>query len=175
MQAFQAAWAEACKVAASTMIVPAEYVFLVGPISFSGPYCQANIVFQVSIRAIHALHIDEWWYNEFFPQLDGTIIAPTNSNVWGRGLFQWLEFTKLVGITIQGEGTIDGSGSVWWQDYPFEDPIDNESEFIVPLNNTAQQHPPMPVITFNLFVTSTEIIFCRIDLNLIMPLFRIVL
>jgi len=109
------------------------------------------------------------------PQLDGTIIAPTNSNVWGRGLFQWLEFTKLVGITIQGDGTIDGSGSVWWQDYPFEDPIDNESEFIVPLNNTAQQHPPMPVITFNLFVTSTAIIFCRIDLNLIMPLFRIVL
>ncbi|KAG6758988.1 hypothetical protein NC652_024881 [Populus alba x Populus x berolinensis] len=122
-KAFQAAWTEACKVAASTMIVPAEYAFLVGPISFSGPYCQANIVFQ----------------------LDGTIIAPTNSNAWGRGLFQWLDFTKLVGITIQGEGTIDGSGSVWWQDYPFEDPIDNESEFIVPLNNTAQQHPPMPV------------------------------
>ncbi|KAJ6719586.1 hypothetical protein OIU79_007268 [Salix purpurea] len=123
MQAFQAAWAAACKVAASTMIVPAEHVFLVGPISFSGPYCQANIVFQ----------------------LDGTIIAPTNFNVWGRGLFQWLEFTKLVGITIQGDGTIDGSGSMWWQETPFEDPVDNESEFIIPLNKTVQQHPPMPI------------------------------
>jgi hypothetical protein len=49
-QAFQAAWAAACKVEASTLIVPAEYVFLVGPISFSGPYCQANIVFQVSVK-----------------------------------------------------------------------------------------------------------------------------
>ncbi|KAI5580712.1 hypothetical protein BDE02_08G171800 [Populus trichocarpa] len=122
-KAFQAAWAAACKVEASTLIVPAEYVFLVGPISFSGPYCQANIVFQ----------------------LDGTIIAPSNANAWGRGLLQWLEFTKLVGITIQGKGTIDGSGSVWWQDYPFEDPIDSESELIIPLNNTVQQHPPMPI------------------------------
>lgn len=49
MQAFQAAWAAACKVEASTIKVPAEYVFLVGPISFSGPYCQHNIVFQVKL------------------------------------------------------------------------------------------------------------------------------
>lgn len=39
MQAFQAAWADACKVEASTMMVPSGYEFLVGPISFSGPYC----------------------------------------------------------------------------------------------------------------------------------------
>lgn len=49
VQAFEAAWAAACKVAASIMMVPAESVFLVGPISFSGPYCQANIIFQVNL------------------------------------------------------------------------------------------------------------------------------
>jgi len=48
MQAFQAAWAEACKVQASTMVVPSDYVFFVGPISFSGPYCKSDIVFQVT-------------------------------------------------------------------------------------------------------------------------------
>lgn len=85
-----------------------------------------------------------------FYQLDGTIIAP-NSNAWGRGLFQWLEFTKLVGITIQGKGTIDGSGSVWWQENPFNDPIDDETKFFIPLNNTAE-HPPMPVLTFILYL-----------------------
>lgn len=47
MQAFQDTWAAACKVEASTMLVPANYVFYVGPISFSGPYCKPNIVFQV--------------------------------------------------------------------------------------------------------------------------------
>ncbi|XP_010925884.1 polygalacturonase At1g48100 [Elaeis guineensis] len=91
-KAFEAAWAAACKVEASTMVVPAEFQFLVGPISFSGPFCQPNIVFQ----------------------LDGTIIAPTSSTAWGSGLLQWLEFTKLRGITIQGSGTIEGRGSIWW-------------------------------------------------------------
>ncbi|XP_057448488.1 polygalacturonase At1g48100-like [Lotus japonicus] len=120
-KAFQATWAMACKVEASTMVVPAAYVFYVGPISFSGPYCKPNIVFQ----------------------FDGTIIAPTNSNAWGGGLLQWLEFSKLVGITIQGKGVIDGRGSVWWQDFPYDDPIDDEEKLIVPLNHT--QKPSLPV------------------------------
>ena len=47
-------------------------------------------------------------------QLDGTIIAPTSSKAWGSGLLQWLEFTKLKGITISGSGIIEGRGSVWW-------------------------------------------------------------
>ncbi|KAL4362995.1 hypothetical protein GQ457_04G007470 [Hibiscus cannabinus] len=122
-KAFQDAWAAACKVEASTVVVPAESVFLVGPISFSGPYCQANIVFQ----------------------LDGTIIAPTDSRPWGKGILQWLEFSKLKGITIQGKGVIDGRGSGWWQDAPYEDPYDDEWKLIVPLNSTVQERPPMPV------------------------------
>ncbi|XVE92400.1 hypothetical protein REPUB_Repub01dG0094000 [Reevesia pubescens] len=122
-KAFQDAWAAACKVEASMVVVPAEFVFLVGPISFSGPYCQPNIVFQ----------------------LDGTIIAPTDSQPWGKGLLQWLEFTKLRGITVQGKGIIDGRGSGWWQDAPYEDPYDDETKLIIPLNSTIQERPPMPV------------------------------
>ncbi|XP_040955582.1 polygalacturonase At1g48100 isoform X2 [Gossypium hirsutum] len=122
-KAFQDTWAAACKVEASTVVVPAEFVFLVGPISFSGPYCQANIVFQ----------------------LDGTIIAPTDARPWGKGLLQWLEFTKLKGIAIQGKGIIDGRGSGWWQDAPYEDPYDDERKLIIPLNSTVQERPPMPV------------------------------
>ncbi|XP_061356983.1 polygalacturonase At1g48100-like [Gastrolobium bilobum] len=120
-KAFQAAWSASCKVEASTMLVPSDYVFYVGPISFSGPYCKPNIVFQ----------------------LDGTIIAPIDPNAWGEGSLQWLEFTKLVGITIQGKGVIDGRGSVWWQDFPFDNPIDDEEKLIVPLNHTKR--PPVPI------------------------------
>ncbi|WOL12509.1 polygalacturonase [Canna indica] len=29
-------------------------------------------------------------------------------------VFQWLEFRLLEGFTIQGQGTIEGKGSVWW-------------------------------------------------------------
>ncbi|KAG9449895.1 hypothetical protein H6P81_009860 [Aristolochia fimbriata] len=106
-KAFQAAWAAACKVEGSTVVVPSQFTFLVGPISFSGPYCQQNIAIQ----------------------LDGTIIAPTNAKAWGSGLLQWLEFTKLKGIHIRGSGVIDGRGSVWWaNDYPdqIQDPVSSE-------------------------------------------------
>ncbi|XP_042493971.1 polygalacturonase At1g48100-like [Macadamia integrifolia] len=111
-KAFEDAWAAACKVVGSTVIVPSKFVFLVGPISFSGPYCQQNIVFQ----------------------LEGTIIAPTSPKAWSPGLYQWLLFTKLKGITIQGGGIIDGRGSVWWNDNPLDDPIDDERRLIVPID-----------------------------------------
>uniref|UniRef100_A0A2N9IX59 Pectate lyase superfamily protein domain-containing protein n=1 Tax=Fagus sylvatica TaxID=28930 RepID=A0A2N9IX59_FAGSY len=91
-EAFGAAWAAACMVEASTMVVPSGSVFLVKPITFSGSSCAQNIVFQ----------------------LDGKIIAPTSSQPWGSGLLEWLDFTKITGITIQGKGVIDGQGSVWW-------------------------------------------------------------
>ncbi|GFQ08657.1 polygalacturonase at1g48100, partial [Phtheirospermum japonicum] len=49
-------------------------------------------------------------------QLDGKIIAPTSREDWDSGLLQWLDFTGLSGLTIQGKGVIDGQGDVWWQD-----------------------------------------------------------
>ncbi|KAF7022872.1 hypothetical protein CFC21_035504 [Triticum aestivum] len=102
-KAFQAAWAAACKLGASTVLVPSELEFLVGPISFSGPYCKPNILFQ----------------------LEGTILAPTNAKAWGSGLLQWLEFTKLSGLSIQGSGTINGRGQQWWT---YSDPNDDEDD-----------------------------------------------
>ncbi|TVU20183.1 hypothetical protein EJB05_36382, partial [Eragrostis curvula] len=102
-QAFEAAWVEACKVEASTVLVPSEHEFVVGPISFSGPYCKRNIIFQ----------------------LDGTILAQTSARVWGSGLLQWLEFTKLTGIAIQGSGVINGRGQEWWT---YSDPNDDDDD-----------------------------------------------
>ncbi|KAM7279748.1 hypothetical protein ACFE04_006882 [Oxalis oulophora] len=90
-KAFSAAWDAACKTAGSTMEVPTGSVFLVGPISFSGS-CAPNITFQ----------------------LDGKIIAPTSVSAWRARPIQWIEFTKLDGITIKGTGIIDGQGSAWW-------------------------------------------------------------
>ncbi|KAK4785435.1 hypothetical protein SAY86_002124 [Trapa natans] len=139
-KAFEGAWAAACKVEASTVLVPEGYEFLVGPISFSGPYCQADITFQ----------------------LNGKIYAPTESDVWGRGLLWWIEFTKLKGITIQGSGTIDGRGSVWWDQAPYDDPIDDgEEELAVPYSDTVEGGSTMPALrfygSFNVTVTGITI------------------
>jgi polygalacturonase len=46
-QAFEDAWQVACKVAASTLLVPSGSTFLVGPVSFLGKECKEKIVFQV--------------------------------------------------------------------------------------------------------------------------------
>jgi hypothetical protein len=56
VQAFEAAWAAACKVEASTVLVPSELEFVVGPISFSGPNCKTNILFQVTLLLIPKLY-----------------------------------------------------------------------------------------------------------------------
>lgn len=85
-------------------------------------------------------------FSFFYLQLDGTIIALTDANAWGSGLLQWLDFTKLIGITVKGSGKIDGNGAVWWQDTPFDDPIDDESKLTIPFNSTMQRNIPIPVI-----------------------------
>ncbi|XP_020521048.1 polygalacturonase At1g48100 isoform X2 [Amborella trichopoda] len=48
-------------------------------------------------------------------KLEGTIVAPTKREVWGRyGMLQWIQFSKLRGITVSGQGVIDGRGAAWW-------------------------------------------------------------
>ncbi|KAI7735496.1 hypothetical protein M8C21_017854 [Ambrosia artemisiifolia] len=117
-KAFQAAWANACKAEASIMIVPSGYKFLVGATSFSGSNCHGNIVFQ----------------------LDGTILAPS-SKAWGAGVDQWIEFTNLVGFTMSGKGTIDGSGSVWWTDS-----IHDFKQVSISKDEKKQTSKPMAVV-----------------------------
>ncbi|CAO2170746.1 unnamed protein product [Urochloa humidicola] len=136
-KAFEGAWAAACKQGASTVLVPPELEFLVGPISFSGPYCKPNIVFQ----------------------LEGTILAPTSAKVWGSGLLQWLEFTKLNGIVIQGNGIINGRGQQWWtyanpEDEDDDDMNDVELERMPQIKPTALRFYG----SFNVVVTGITIV-----------------
>ncbi|URD75111.1 Glycosyl hydrolases family 28 [Musa troglodytarum] len=141
-EAFQAAWADACKVEGSTVVVPAKFEFLVGPISFSGPYCQPNIALQkqlVTILASRFRHdplnsfLQRKGLTKFTSRLDGMIIAPTDAKRWGSGLLWWIEFSKLQGISIRGSGTIEGQGSVWWTTTKSDvDPINAELSMKLP-------------------------------------------
>lgn len=40
---------------------------------------------------------------------------------------QWLEFTKLTGIAVQGSGVINGRGQDWWT---YADPNDADDESV---------------------------------------------
>ncbi|XP_073281377.1 polygalacturonase At1g48100-like [Primulina huaijiensis] len=120
--AFAAAWTDACKVQGSVMLVPSGSVFFVKPISFSGPSCQSNIVFQ----------------------LDGKIIAPTDPEPWGSGLLQWMQFTKLNKITIRGNGIIDGQGSAWWNNKKSVSVVINKNIIKFKMQNTGRMPSTRP-------------------------------
>ncbi|KAG9449916.1 hypothetical protein H6P81_009881 [Aristolochia fimbriata] len=92
-QAFQAAWKAACKVARATIEIPAEFKFLIKPLTLQGP-CMPHLVLQI----------------------DGLVVAPPNLSAWPKSsLFQWINFKWLHNFTIKGTGTVDGQGSAWWR------------------------------------------------------------
>lgn len=69
-QAFVHAWSAACAVRSSTVVVPAGYRFVVGPVTFTGDSCQPNTVFQVSFdRYMYVLRVPlvkQNWTARFF-------------------------------------------------------------------------------------------------------------
>ncbi|XWS20418.1 hypothetical protein CRYUN_Cryun31cG0099400 [Craigia yunnanensis] len=93
--AFIKAWNDTCSAAAGTptLIIPEGKIFLVQPVTFTGP-CKSN---TINVK------------------LSGTIIAPNGPNQWkAADLSKWLVFQGVNGLTIDGLGMIDGRGKGWW-------------------------------------------------------------
>ncbi|XP_010921358.2 polygalacturonase At1g48100 [Elaeis guineensis] len=92
-EAFRSAWKEACSVESGTLLVPSDGVFMITSTIFSGP-CQPGLVFQV----------------------DGVLMPPNGPDCWPESdsKLQWLVFYRLDGMTLRGEGTIEGNGEEWW-------------------------------------------------------------
>ncbi|KAH9327025.1 hypothetical protein KI387_007203, partial [Taxus chinensis] len=53
--------------------------------------------------------------------VDGSIIAPVTPRAWPSKLLEWINFSKLDGITIVGNGIIDGQGAAWWRLSQYDD------------------------------------------------------
>ncbi|CAI0398444.1 unnamed protein product [Linum tenue] len=96
-QGFLKAWGDVCgkENAIPTLLIPANQKFLLNPIVFNGRNCKSN-----------AIHV----------QLQGTILAADNVEAWGdkRG-GNWLRFSDVFGLIIDGGGRIDGRGEIWWR------------------------------------------------------------
>ncbi|KAG2383801.1 Polygalacturonase protein [Vigna angularis] len=106
-KAFEGAWEAACKVEGSTMVVPSGSVFLVKPISFSGPNCEPNIVFQLRKITIRGKGVIDgqgsvWWNDsptstEVMLESSGRLPStkPTALRFYGS------DGVTVTGITIQ--------------------------------------------------------------------------
>ncbi|CAN1320870.1 Probable polygalacturonase At1g80170 [Linum perenne] len=92
-QAFVKAWSIACNASKAVFLVPHGRRYLVSATKFRGPCAD----------------------NKLIVQIDGTVIAPDEPENWDQDLARlWLGFSKLNGVSFQGNGLIDGSGSKWW-------------------------------------------------------------
>lgn len=91
-EAFESAWKEACSSSRTVFRVSKGKTYLVKPITFSGP-CHSALTVQVL----------------------GKIVAPKDPSVWkGLNSRLWLHFYSVDDLTVEGGGTIDGSGEEWW-------------------------------------------------------------
>lgn len=48
-------------------------------------------------------------------QVVGDIVAPNDPSAWSNhDVKNWLIFSKVNGLKIEGYGVIDGRGGIWW-------------------------------------------------------------
>ncbi|CAL9153717.1 polygalacturonase At1g48100-like [Musa acuminata AAA Group] len=92
-QAFRAAWKAACAAESSVLLVPSDGVFMITSTIFLGP-CKPGFVLQI----------------------DGVLMPPDGPDCWpaSDSKKQWLVFYRVDGMTLKGEGTIEGNGEEWW-------------------------------------------------------------
>ncbi|KAI3803462.1 hypothetical protein L1987_31614 [Smallanthus sonchifolius] len=95
--AFMKAWKAACEAQPndrSILVIPATKTFLLKPISFNGPCNPSSLYVQIS----------------------GNIVGPAKKTDWiGYHIDAWLSFSRVNGLTVSGNGQINGQGPIWWE------------------------------------------------------------
>ncbi|KAM7276821.1 hypothetical protein ACFE04_018687 [Oxalis oulophora] len=102
-QAFSRAWKSVCEGSnedGNILHVPNGKSFILHSHVFKGP-CQSNVIFQI-IGNITAPSRDKW-------RLESTV-----STMGKNASNCWICFYDIVGLTVNGSGTIDGQGDPWW-------------------------------------------------------------
>lgn len=91
-QAFQKAWKAACSSNGAHVLLVPKKNYLVKPITFSGP-CKSKLTMQIY----------------------GSIEASDDRSVYSKDLYHWIIFDNVRNLLVQGPGTINGNGQIWWQ------------------------------------------------------------
>ncbi|XP_047326350.1 polygalacturonase-like [Impatiens glandulifera] len=91
-EAFAKAWKAACSSTTSAVLIVPKKSYLLKPITFAGP-CKSSLTVQII----------------------GTIEASNNRADYKDDNKHWLIFENIENLLVQGGGTIDGNGKIWWQ------------------------------------------------------------
>ncbi|KAL4561846.1 hypothetical protein LXL04_034027 [Taraxacum kok-saghyz] len=91
-EAFMKAWRNACDTfSGSEFVVPENKVYHLKPITFSGP-CKPNLKFKIY----------------------GTLKASSRRSDYDQERKRWITFKHLENFVVEGGGTINGNGRIWW-------------------------------------------------------------
>ncbi|CAL2237068.1 unnamed protein product [Prunus armeniaca] len=91
-QAFRKAWKKACSSQRGVDLVVPNRNYHLKPINFSGP-CNSPITLKIY----------------------GTIKASPNRSDYSDDTRHWIVFENVTNFRVEGGGTIDGNGRIWWQ------------------------------------------------------------
>ncbi|CAI9099966.1 OLC1v1036870C2 [Oldenlandia corymbosa var. corymbosa] len=92
-KAFQDAWNQSCSSTSPvTFVVSRGKQYLLKPITFSGP-CNSPLTLQIY----------------------GTLKASDNRGDYRVDGRHWILFQRIKNLTVEGGGTINGNGNIWWQ------------------------------------------------------------
>ncbi|XP_075491644.1 polygalacturonase-like [Primulina tabacum] len=90
---FLNAWKEACSsMYGVNFVIPRGRSYFLKPIRFTGP-CKSHIITQIS----------------------GTLIASNDRSDYSKDGRHWIVFDSVQNLQVEGGGTIDGNGNIWWQ------------------------------------------------------------
>ncbi|PON32485.1 Glycoside hydrolase [Parasponia andersonii] len=93
-EAFEKAWEAACSSkGGAVMVVPEGNTYLLKPIRFLGPCKSKNVIVQIL----------------------GTIKASDDQSDYKKDGRYWLRFDRVAGLIVEGGGTVNGNGEIWWQ------------------------------------------------------------
>ncbi|GAB2227971.1 hypothetical protein Droror1_Dr00009800 [Drosera rotundifolia] len=91
-QAFKKAWKKACSTSGSVLSVTSSKTYLLKPITFAGP-CKSTITVEI----------------------DGKLLASNDRSDYNKTPRHWILFENINHLVVQGGGTIDGNGKIWWE------------------------------------------------------------
>ncbi|CBI36307.3 unnamed protein product, partial [Vitis vinifera] len=95
-QAFMRAWRDICAGKSyPNLVIPGGKTFLLRPVQFYGPCKPSKIYVEVY----------------------GRIVAPKLYDYGSNNLNCWIGFWHVNGLTVKGNGQINGRGAEWWQAY----------------------------------------------------------
>ncbi|KAA8520238.1 hypothetical protein F0562_014495 [Nyssa sinensis] len=91
-EAFKKAWKKACSSKRGVLVVPRNRIYHLKPITFSGP-CKSALTMKIY----------------------GTIKASSHPSDYEKDRRHWIIFDNLQNFVVEGGGTINGNGRIWWE------------------------------------------------------------